>query len=238
MEDDIVANHTNLTIRVRTGRLAHAVASGLELTQEASENFARTGPTAPSTDLYEPNPSDPYTGPIVRSGASTAGVASGTAGYLFDTVTLGSDVELTGGLRWDRFDVESRAITIDGVVTELGRTDHMLSWRGGAVYKPRPFGSIYVGLGTSFNPSAEGGNFIVGGGAQFMDSVFRNATNTAIVPHYWVLNAIASYDVNQFLTLRLNGNNLANEDYVDRVGGGHFIPGPGRSLSVSATLRR
>ena len=32
----------------------------------------------------------------------------------------------------------------------------MLSWRAGVVFKPRPNGSIYAGLGTSFNPSAEG----------------------------------------------------------------------------------
>ena len=32
----------------------------------------------------------------------------------------------------------------------------MVSWRAGAVYKPRPNGSVYVGFGTSFNPSAEG----------------------------------------------------------------------------------
>ncbi len=51
----------------------------------------------------------------------------------------------------------------------------------------------------------------LGGGAQFMDSVFRNATNTASVPSYWLLNAIASYEVNSHLTLRLNSSNLADD---------------------------
>lgn len=74
----------------------------------------------------------------------------------------------------------------------------------------------------------------IGGGAQYMDSVFRNATNTAEVPSYWLLNAMASYAVNSSLTLRLNVNNLADETYVDRVGGGHYVPGPGRSFVINA----
>ena len=37
----------------------------------------------------------------------------------------------------------------------------------------------------------------VGGGTQYMDAVFRNATNTAVVPGYWLVNGLVSYDVNQ-----------------------------------------
>ncbi len=77
----------------------------------------------------------------------------------------------------------------------------------------------------------------LGGGAQYMDAVFRNATNTAVVPSYWVINALASYEVNQHLTLRLNVNNLANASYVDRIGGGHYIPGPRRSVQLSSSVK-
>lgn len=76
----------------------------------------------------------------------------------------------------------------------------------------------------------------LGAGAQFMDSVFRNAENTAEVPSYWLLSAMASYDVSQLLTLRLNVNNLADEQFVDRVGGGHYIPGARRSIMLSAEV--
>lgn len=89
----------------------------------------------------------------------------------------------------------------------------------------------------SFNVWTEGRlprGFGIGAGAQFMDSVFRNALNTAEVPSYWLLNAMASYRVSETLTLRLNVNNLNDETYVDRVGGGHYIPGAGRSIVVSA----
>ena len=77
----------------------------------------------------------------------------------------------------------------------------------------------------------------VGGGAQYMDSVFRNATNTTNVPSYWIANALVQYDVNQHLTLRVNGNNLADRVYVDRISGGHYLPGPGRSVLVSTNVR-
>ena len=78
--------------------------------------------------------------------------------------------------------------------------------------------------------------FSLGAGVQYMDSVFRNATNTAEVPSYWLASAMASYEVNRALTLRMNVNNLTGEMYVDRVGGGHYIPGAGRSVVVSAEV--
>jgi catecholate siderophore receptor len=81
------------------------------------------------------------------------------------------------------------------------------------------------------------GNLTFGGGVQYMDSVFRNATNVAQVPSYWLVSALASYPVNQHLTLRVNANNLGDVDYVDRVGGGHYLPGPGRSVVVSTDVK-
>jgi catecholate siderophore receptor len=359
MTDTIAANQTNLTSRITTGGLSHAIAAGVEFSRETSLNYARTGPTAPQADLYAPDANQPYPGPITRSGASTDATADSAAAYAFDTVNLGNRWELTGGLRWDRFDVDYESVAATGERTPFSRVDDMVSWRGGLVYKPSPNGSVYAAAGTSFNPSAEGlslaaatvdlepeksrtyeigskwdvaggglsltgalfrsektnartpgvnpgdpptvlageqrvdgvelgvagrvGNWTafanyafmssdivssntaaevdnalaltpentlnvwttytfpwrlsIGGGVQYMDSVFRNATNSAEVPSYWLINALVSYDVNRHLTLRFNGNNLADEEYVDRVGGGHYIPGPGRSIQVSAGFR-
>ncbi len=81
------------------------------------------------------------------------------------------------------------------------------------------------------------GRFTVGGGLQYQDNVFRNATNTTEAPSYWLVNAMASYPVNSHLTLRINGSNLADAEYVDRVGGGHYIPGPRRAVAVSTDIR-
>lgn len=92
---------------------------------------------------------------------------------------------------------------------------------------------------SSFNVWTEGKlprGFSIGAGAQYMDSVFRNATNTAEVPSYWLVNAMAAYEVSHALTLRLNVNNLSDETYVDRVGGGHYIPGARRSVAINAEI--
>jgi catecholate siderophore receptor len=359
MTDDVVANQTSITSRFVTGRASHALVGGIEFIREGSENFLRAGPTAPQANLFEPNPADPYPGPITRTGAVNDGVAKTAAAYLFDTVNFGPKVELSGGLRFDNFRVDYDSTAATGVVTPFSREDDLLSWRAGAIYKPRPNGSVYFGLGTSFNPSAEGlslaannvnldpektesielgskwdllenrlsltgaifrtrktnartpgvnpgdppqvlegeqevdgielgvyattrrltvfsgyaymdseieasntagesgnaltqtpentfnlwvtykvlGELALGGGVQYMDTVYRNALNTLEAPSYWLINATAAYPVNERLTLRLNAYNLADEDYVDRVGGGHFVPGPGRYGMLTLDLK-
>ena len=40
------------------------------------------------------------------------------------------------------------------------------------------------------------------------------------------------------MTVRLNAFNLFDERYIDQVGGGHFIPGPGRSVLATLSFRR
>ena len=69
-----------------------------------------------------------------------------------------------------------------------------------------------------------------------MDAVYRNTLNTQRVPSYWLTTALVSYGVNRHLTLRLNAQNLTDEQYVDRVGGGHYIPGPRRQVTLSADV--
>lgn len=80
------------------------------------------------------------------------------------------------------------------------------------------------------------GGVALGGGAQYMASVFRNATSGESVPSYWLFNAMASYAVNENLSLRLNVMNLTNAAYIDRVGGGHHIPGPARQFILSSNF--
>jgi catecholate siderophore receptor len=361
MEDEILANQTSVTARVSAGATSHALVGGFEFSRETSENFLRSGPTAPTADLFAPNPDDPYPGPVVRTGARNTGEARSAAIYAFETATIGPFLELTGGVRWDHFDVEYESLAATGDGTTFARTDDMVSWRAGAVVKPRLNGSVYVGYGSSFNPSAEGLSLsattatldpehtrmyevgtkwdlareqlsvnaavfrtektnartpgvnpgdpptvlagrqrvtglevgatgqvtdgwsafaaysfmrteiaasntpveidnalaltpehtlslwttvrlpweqvTLGGGTQYMDAVFRNAANSARVPSYWLVNALAEYALNRHLTLRVNVNNLTDADYVDRVGGGHYIPGAGRSIQVSTSLK-
>lgn len=266
---------------------------------------------------------------------------------------------MSGGIRWDAFNIDYRTVAPGGAETRFDRTDYLLSWRSGVVYKPSSAGTVYLGAGTSLNPSAEGlsltantadlapertrnlevgtkwdvaggraglnfavfhtektnartpginpgdpptvlqgqqrvqgvevgisgrlarwwnvlasyaglrsrivasntateidkalantprhtfaawttvqlpRNIQVGGGTQLMDSVFTNAANTRAVPSYWLVNATAAWNVNRHLTMRVNGYNLGDRAYIDRVGGGHYIPGPRRSAMLTADV--
>jgi catecholate siderophore receptor len=364
MQDSLFANQTDFTAHFDTGKIGHAVVTGVEYDHEESVNHARSGPLS-QTDLFNPDPDDPYPGPVTRTGARTEAVADTFSIYGFETLKLHEKLDLTGGLRWDHFGVDFKSVDTNGVPTKLQRTDEMLSWRLGIVFKPHPNGSIYAGYGTSFNPSAEGltlgstataannvntppeesrtfevgtkwdlfhkrlavnlavfrtdktnartedptdasdvvvlageqrvdgvelgaagsltkewrvfagysylisevtksrnaaeegnelsntprhtfnlwttyqlpWNLEVGAGAQFVDSRYSSTANTRQAPEYWLFDAMAAYRVNDHVTLRLNVYNLANEKYIDRVGGGHFIPGAGRSAVLSANFQ-
>lgn len=80
--------------------------------------------------------------------------------------------------------------------------------------------------------------FNVGAGAQFVDSRFNNNNpgTRQTAPSFTIFNAMVGYQATENLSLQLNVNNLTDEDYIDRVGGGHFVPGAGRSAVLSATM--
>lgn len=80
-------------------------------------------------------------------------------------------------------------------------------------------------------------NLSFGGGARFVDKRFGNNTNTRQVDSYWTVDAMAAYPLNEHLDLRLNLYNLTNTYYFDRLGGGHLIPGAGRTVNLSLGLR-
>lgn len=151
-EDEIWDSQTDMRARFATGALDHAIVFGAAITRETNFRQARTVAGAPTTTLYDPNPDQPFNGTITFNPNLGDVTGDSQALYLFDTVKVSQKFELTGGLRWDRFDV-------DGVSTApavIRRVDSMVSWRAGAVYKPRPNGSFYASYGTSLNPSLEG----------------------------------------------------------------------------------
>ncbi len=77
----------------------------------------------------------------------------------------------------------------------------------------------------------------VGGGARFVDRRFGNTINTRFVDAYWTFDVMASYPISEHIDLKLNIYNLADKFYFDRIGGGHIVPGPGRSAMVSTSFR-
>ncbi len=94
-------------------------------------------------------------------------------------------------------------------------------------------------LWTTYNVTEK---FQAGFGAQYMG--IRTSSNGAtatsgirVAPCYWTLDAMLNYKFSEKLSLRLNIYNLADERYIGSVGGGQFVPGPGRSAALTASIK-
>ncbi|MEJ0087023.1 MAG: catecholate siderophore receptor Fiu [Pseudomonadota bacterium] len=87
-----------------------------------------------------------------------------------------------------------------------------------------------------------------GGGVRYVDTVARSINNAAIpattnlyqAPDYWVVDAMASYAINDKVSLQLNGYNLTDELYIASLNnsGARYNPGSPRSalLTVNFTF--
>lgn len=151
-EESFLDNQTDATFRFRTGPIGHAIVAGIEASRETSDPTRFTYSGVPTTPLLDPNPGQAFAGtPTVTSRVTTA--SDSIAFYALDTLKFGEQWELTGGIRWDRFDTHfSQAVA---PTASFSRIDEMPSYRASLVYKPLPNGSTYFSYGTSFNPSAE-----------------------------------------------------------------------------------
>ncbi|MBC6983593.1 TonB-dependent siderophore receptor [Caulobacter sp. 17J80-11] len=176
--DEILINQTLLTARFATGALDHKAVAGLELSREDSKNHFLSGPNSSPTNLYNPDFRRPYTGTIVDNGINKVRGDSVSL-YAFDTVALNEHWEVAAGLRWDRYEltynpVQALSVTPQQPNTSVDfnrKTDEMVSWKAGLIYKPTSNGSVYFGYGTSFNP-----------GIDFVNLASATPTNTTLDP--------------------------------------------------------
>jgi catecholate siderophore receptor len=364
--DEIAANQTDVLLNIQTGGVGHAVAAGVEIVREKSIRYRLRAPAAPTADLFQPNPDAAFGGPVTRSGEKDDGVSDSLAFYAVDTIKLGDRWEFPVGVRWDRFKLDFQDGPTNGAGQTLGlsRTDRLWSGRLAVVFKPSARGSVYAGLGTSFNPASEGlilslsttsannasldpeksitweagskwdlfkafslgaavfrteklnartpslipnepnvldgkqrvegvelsasGNPVrwwslyasavflrsevlvsnlageaglelsntprqsyslwtsarlprrveLGAGVQAVGSRFTSTTPATRrqAPGYSLLSAMVAWHPVNDIAFRLNVDNLADKTYIDRVGGGHFIPGPGRLVALTTDV--
>ncbi|WP_346839088.1 TonB-dependent siderophore receptor [Microbulbifer sp. SAOS-129_SWC] len=362
-DDDIVSNITDLSLTVNPGEnWEHKITLGAEVSLEGEKRYIREnlGGDSGPTDLFDPDPSDPVLENYQRTGTASTADSTTVAAYLSDSLQIDAHWQINGGLRYDRFELE---YTPDGSPL-MARTDAMLSYRAGLVYKPVPEGTIYLGYGTSFNPSAEAlsistsrrqpgianldpeenrslelgtkwqladgnlllsaalfrtdkvnartqdpddpndllvldgeqrvqgielgvtgsvterlslnagyvlldtevldskdpgeigkqlanspensfnlwANYLVseklqlGAGAQYVGERYNSTSNLRAAPDYWVYEASGVYAFSSTVSAQLNIHNLSGAEYIDYVGGGHFIPGLGRTALLSVNF--
>lgn len=154
------ANVTDLFGTFQTGALKHSFDLGVEYSRERNRNAGYTvtttsGSACPApltgfdcTPVYDPNPSDPWTGSIVR-GAVTSNTTKSTGVYANDSISLGDKWVLNLGLRWDDYAVHGVAST--GVPVAETSWD-FVNYQAGLVYKPTANTSVYVSYATSSTP--------------------------------------------------------------------------------------
>lgn len=158
-ENTSLSNQTNVRKYFSTGSLQHTLSAGVEFAHEKSsaDRFgAQTNPGGAAISVTDPNPN--------RAGASTllptqiATVKIDTiAGYLYDTVELSKQWQLTGGVRLERYSVAIDSKTVAGAALggdnyDLSRTN--ISGKIGTVYKPTENGSVYAAVGLQAQPPA------------------------------------------------------------------------------------
>lgn len=185
----ILANQTSLKFAFNTGSISHDLVAGLEISKEEQETLtlatARKGTLTPSTapaNLYRPNSNDQLPS-LVGTGAYSRGETDTTAVYLFDTIKLNEQFQVNAGVRSDRYTTKSDALAVSTnqttlVVTEtptkLEKSDTLISWNLGTVFKPTSNSSIYASYAKSLTPP---------GSANFsLSATATNANNPNIAP--------------------------------------------------------
>lgn len=76
----------------------------------------------------------------------------------------------------------------------------------------------------------------IGGGVRYVGTRYTNVSNTREIDDYVVADATLAYTFDGGTTVRLNVFNLFDERFVDQVGGGHFVPGAGRSAIATVAV--
>ena len=150
----------DVTARFHTGTFHHTLVAGLEAARQTNairrynNPFNSDNDWMPETPLLDPDPDQVRPSEPVTATQDTT--ADSEAGYLTDTIGVGSHLDLIAGVRLDRFAARyvQRSLTT-GAVLNLNHTDVVASPRLALVVKPAAWQSLYVSYGTSFDPSAE-----------------------------------------------------------------------------------
>ncbi|MGI4813239.1 MAG: TonB-dependent receptor [Janthinobacterium lividum] len=160
INDHSVYNSTDVEAKFGAGWLKNDVIGGVDLSHEtyANQSLTSTGPGLPSgtlaiVSLVDPAVNARTPGTTTVRGNLVQSSANGIGAYVNDTMSLGPQWKLVGGVRWDRYSASiNNSISVPGSASQ---TNFFTSTRGGVIYQPADWQSYYVSYGTSFDPSLE-----------------------------------------------------------------------------------
>ncbi len=158
---ELIVNQTDLKGKFETFDLKHSYITGFEISKERNRNRGFSINAGVSnqctalqitlgncTNLINPDPDDNWDGTIGPNGAFTETHVDTCALYAFDTIEFNPQWSINFGLRYDDFKTTSETLT-----SVSANEATFTTYQAGIVYKPLPFGSIYVAYGTSATPS-------------------------------------------------------------------------------------
>ncbi len=160
-EDSLKVLQLDLIGQYQTGAITHDLVAGVEFAEEKFQRWNYTAVVADNladtpvlVDLYNPDPNIAFTGRYARTGKDEHATGDTKAFYIFDTLTLNPQWELSLGLRYDTFDIDYAYDLSEAEPAKVDAEAKELSWNLGIVYKPAENGSIYFGAGNSFIPTS------------------------------------------------------------------------------------
>lgn len=149
-------SQSELTAIARTGRLRHTLLAGAEAGRQVSTNFRNTGyfgntAATLSVPLDAPTVATPVTWRQSATDADNRTRVTTLALYAQDQLALTPAVQLLGGVRYERFDLQ---VDDHRTGAQLARVDNLISPRAGLVVKPVEPVSVYGSLGVGYLPSS------------------------------------------------------------------------------------
>ncbi len=149
-------NQTDLTKKFATGTVNHTLLLGAEITRQDSTTLRKTGffnntSSTETVSVSNPISLTPITYRTSGSDNDNRSKVRVYGVYLQDQLEINKYVQLTAGLRYDRFEMDLLNNRTD---QKFKRTDELISPRAGLVIKPRENISLYTSYSTSYLPSS------------------------------------------------------------------------------------
>jgi catecholate siderophore receptor len=149
-------NQTDLTAQATTGSIRHTLLAGGEIGRQFTDNFRQTGffnstATAIQVPYEQPTIAVPVTFRQNATDADNHVTTSVAAAYAQDQVELSRHLQVVGGVRVDRFDLQYHN---NRTGDALERPDVLVSPRAGVIVKPIEPLSIYSSYSVSYLPSS------------------------------------------------------------------------------------